>query len=265
MNSSSALITHISDLHFGAEDPVVVDALVAELNQLRPDLVAISGDLTQGGRRREFAAARAFIDRLAAPVLAVPGNHDLTPYNLPERFVAPLARWRAIIGSETQPIWSNGRVVVAGLDTAHRAALHWDWSRGRVTKGRLQPLLARLAAFPSDRVRIVVAHHPFAAPLDRPRAALVGRAGPSLARLAAAGVRLVLCGHGHRAYAYPAIGGLGPLLVHASTATSTRLRGEANAYNRIAVVSDGSISVAINAWDGHAWRSTPLVTQEAPS
>ncbi len=85
-------IAHISDLHFHLTDPAVVEALVAELNTGPPDLVAVSGDLTMRARSREFRAARAFIDRLRAPVLAVPGNHDITSYWLHERFLDPLGR-----------------------------------------------------------------------------------------------------------------------------------------------------------------------------
>ena len=115
-------IAHITDLHFGAEDPPVVAALLEELNADPPDLVAISGDLTQGARIGEFHAARAFIDRLRAPSLAVPGNHDISPYNLVERFTDPYARWHRIISLETSPVWSNGRVAVLGLNSARQAA-----------------------------------------------------------------------------------------------------------------------------------------------
>lgn len=172
-------IAHITDLHFGAEDPAVVEALAAELAVDRPDLVAISGDLTLGARRSEFKAARAFIDALPMPALAVPGNHDITLYRLVERFTDPCLRWRMEIALETEPTWQNGHVMVAGLNTAWRIGLHWDWSRGRVTSIRLKRLLDRLAAAPPDLTRIVVAHHPLlppeAAPLTTVSAAPAGR------------------------------------------------------------------------------------------
>lgn len=57
-------ITHISDLHFGHEDQRLAEGLSRDLNAQRPDLVVISGDFTQLGRRREFAAARALSARL---------------------------------------------------------------------------------------------------------------------------------------------------------------------------------------------------------
>jgi 3',5'-cyclic AMP phosphodiesterase CpdA len=104
-------IAHITDLHFGAEDPRVAAALLEKLNGDPPDLVAISGDLTQGARMSEFHAARAFLSALRAPNLAVPGNHDISPYNLLERFTAPYARWHRMISPETSPIWRNQRTL----------------------------------------------------------------------------------------------------------------------------------------------------------
>ena len=70
-------IAHLSDLHFGRDRPELLDPLVEAVNDLSPDLAAISGDLTQRARPAQFRAARDFIDRLEAPVLAVPGNHDV--------------------------------------------------------------------------------------------------------------------------------------------------------------------------------------------
>ncbi len=143
------VIAHVSDLHFGAHDAAVVAALRAELERSPPDLIAVSGDLTQGARRWEFEAARAFLDSLPAPALAVPGNHDIPPYDLAGRFFDPYARWRAAISWETEPAWRDGAVIVAGLNTARRAGPHWDWSRGRVTPRRLARLLDVLAAAPA--------------------------------------------------------------------------------------------------------------------
>jgi 3',5'-cyclic AMP phosphodiesterase CpdA len=249
------VIAHISDLHFGADDPKVVDALRIELRENPPDLVAVSGDLTQGARRWEFRAARAFLDSLGAPVLAVPGNHDITPYNLAERFFDPYHRWRALIAPETEPIWRDDRVAVLGLNTAHRAGLHWDWSRGRVSGGALERLLARLASIPPQLRRVIVAHHPLMPPENAPRMVVAGKARRALDALAAAGVDVVLSGHVHREYTRRGLGDGCPLIVQASTATSFRLRGEPNAYNRVTFGADGAPIVETRVWTGSEWRS----------
>ena len=247
-------IAHLTDVHFGATDPAVVEGLVAELCASLPDLVVISGDLTMGARRGEFREARAFMQRLPAPTLAVPGNHDITPYKLLERFVAPYARWHQEISPETEPVWTDERVAVVGLNTARRAGANLDWSRGRVTTLRLKRLLARLDALPPQLVRIVVAHHPLLPPPGETSPQVAGGAERALAAFAAHGVRLVLAGHLHRSYSrLSAPEGPAPLILQGGSATSVRLRGEANAYNRIVVAEDGSTVIEGRVWDGAGW------------
>lgn len=245
-------IAHITDLHFGAEDPAVVAGLAAELNDDPPDVVAVSGDLTMGARVTEFTAAKAFLDGLRAPWLAVPGNHDLSPYSLVERFTNPYGRWRRLISPETEPVWRNGEVAVIGLNSARRLGLHWDWSRGRVTARRLQRVVARLDALPPGVVRVVMTHHPLLPPEAAPLTPVSGGATVALATLGRHGVALVLAGHLHRGYAR--LSTTGPLVLQGSTATSVRLRGEPNAYNRISF-KDGAPVIEVRVWRDGAWRA----------
>ncbi len=249
-------IAHITDVHFGAEDPLVVAGLIAELNADAPDLVALSGDLTMGARNGEFAAARAFIDAIHAPVLAVPGNHDLSPYHLWQRFTDPYRRWRRWIAPETEPAWRDDSVAVFGLNTARRIGWNIDWSRGRVTHARLRKLLARLDAAPPGLVRIVVAHHPLLPPEDAPDTPVAGGAGMALRALEAANVSLVLAGHLHRGYSRLTTPGAAALLIlQGATATSVRLRGEPNAYNRITVGPDRTVAVEVRIWTQAGWAT----------
>lgn len=256
------VIAHLSDLHFGAEDPPVVAALAEDVARARPDLVAVSGDLTQRARHREFNAAAQFLRALPAPVLAVPGNHDLTPHDILERFADPWGRWRCHVGPETEPAWMDGQVAVVGLNTARRGGFYFNWARGRVGQERLARLEARLAAVPAGRFRIVVAHHPFVAPALHPTARLVGGAGPALAAFARHGVGMVLTGHLHLpdiASARELPGGVRLLLVQAATSTSHRLRGAPNAWHRI-TVEGGVPRVDSRSWDGRAWVDAPSGT-----
>jgi 3',5'-cyclic AMP phosphodiesterase CpdA len=245
-------IAHLTDLHFGAEDLAVVAALIEDVSRAAPDLVAVSGDLTQRARHAEFHAAVQFLRALGAPVLAVPGNHDVTPFDLFERLTDPWSRWRRHVAAETEPVWTDGEVAVLGLNTARRGGLYLNWARGGIDRRRLGRLEARLAALPAGLFRIVVAHHPFAAPALKPAARLVGGAMPALQAFARHDVRLVLSGHLHLPDIAP-VPGARLTLVQGATATSYRLRGAPNAWNLIEV-ADGSARVATRVWDGGAWR-----------
>jgi 3',5'-cyclic AMP phosphodiesterase CpdA len=245
-------IAHLSDLHFGAHDPVVVASFTQEMAEWQPDLLAVSGDLTQGARHGEFIAAMEFLRGLRIPFLAVPGNHDLSPYNLLERFTDPYRRWRFHVGPETEPVFTDAEVALVGMNTARRAGFHLNWAHGRVSRSRLAAAEAHLAALPPGPFRIIVAHHPFQAPLLKPGARLVGNAEPALAAFARLKVGLVLTGHLHLGDVRPVRDGA-LVLAQAGSATSTRLRGTPNAYNRIEVV-DGQAKVTPRVWYGDGWR-----------
>src|SRR5690242_14627277 len=96
-------IAQISDLHFGREIGAVIESLLVSLAQHGPDLVVVSGDLTQRARMSEFTQARRFLDRIAEPKLVVPGNHDLPLYNIAARLVRPLRNYNRFIAPVGQP------------------------------------------------------------------------------------------------------------------------------------------------------------------
>jgi 3',5'-cyclic AMP phosphodiesterase CpdA len=244
-------IAHISDLHFGTEDPVVAAALLAELDGRAgpaPSVVAVSGDLTQRARRREFRAARAFLDRVPGPVIVVPGNHDVPLYHLFARLLHPTARYRAAITEDLAPLHADDEIAVAGINTAHGLTV----KDGRVTRAMAEAVRARLAPLPA-RWKVVVAHHPFALPAGAPESDRVDGAADALAILEDAGVQLVLSGHLHVAYSSDptAFRSDDHAVVNANAGTcmSRRLRGEPNAYNWITL--DGEqIDIVNRVWDG---------------
>src|SRR5687767_83793 len=122
-------IAHLSDLHFGRHDPVLADVLVTQLGKTRPDLIVISGDLTQRARRSQFAAARDFLRRLPGPVLIVPGNHDVPLYDVMRRFLQPLGRYRRYICADLEPFFCDSQIAVLGINTARSAT----FSNGRIS------------------------------------------------------------------------------------------------------------------------------------
>src|SRR5215217_5454714 len=123
MTTDARRVVHLSDLHFGREDRRVVAALVAEIARLSPDLVAVSGDLTQRARRRQFERARAFLDALPFPRLVVPGNHDVPLFNLVARLLNPLGGYRRFITADLQPVFIDPMLVVVGMDTTRPSTL----------------------------------------------------------------------------------------------------------------------------------------------
>ncbi|NEV61894.1 metallophosphoesterase [Thiorhodococcus minor] len=239
-------IAHISDLHFGRHIPAVVAGLQEALVQMRPDLVALSGDLTQRAKPHELEAAAAFIASLPRPTLAVPGNHDLPGWEPLSRLTAPWRRWKAHLGLPLETAIRGPGYLAIGLKTARRWGLHLDWSRGRINATQLARAQRLASSASPGALRILVAHHPFMLGHAERHRGRVGHAGTALTAFADAGIDLLLGGHLHLGYA----GIAGRIVVsQAGTATSSRYKGEPNTFNRIAA-SRTEIRVECMHWTG---------------
>src|SRR5437773_10296998 len=116
-------LVHLSDLHFGRVDQSLIAPLIEVISEIRPDLVAVSGDLTQRARSHEFREARAFLDRLPQPQIVVPGNHDVPLHNVFTRFLQPLEKYRRYITDDLQPFYADEEIAVAGVNTARSLTL----------------------------------------------------------------------------------------------------------------------------------------------
>ncbi|ETX27526.1 metallophosphoesterase family protein [Roseivivax isoporae] len=220
-------LVHISDLHFGRDRPELAGPLAQFVNDADADLVVVSGDLTQRARPRQFRAARAFLDRLKAPVLTVPGNHDTPLDNVAVRLLWPWRRFRRHIARTLEPVHAADDCVVAGINTADPHA----WQRGRLRTGAVDRLGSRLRGPDADgKLGVVVMHHP---PEHAPGDAKQPMRGVAtrLGRLAEQGADIILCGHLHVWRVTPVRAAQGLLMVQAGTGLSTRGRGEPNDLN----------------------------------
>lgn len=128
-----SVLLQISDTHFGTEQPPVLEALVALAAQQRPDLVVLSGDITQRARPSQFRAAKAFVDRLGAPFLAVPGNHDIALFDLWSRLTRPYARYTKVFGTNLEPVYASPDLLVIGVNTTRA----WRHKNGEVSTGQI--------------------------------------------------------------------------------------------------------------------------------
>ena len=253
-------IVHLSDLHFGTEDKVVLEALLGDLDGItakKPTLVAITGDLTQRARVDQFRAAREFLDNLLVPYIVVPGNHDVPLYNLFHRFFTPLDRYMRHVTEDLSPTYITDDLAVIGMTTAHG----FTAKNGKVTPPMLAHVCKTLADVPAPW-KVLVAHHPFVIPHGVAEATVVG-AEQALPRLEACGVDVILSGHLHVAHASDVAGFRSDdhkvINIAAGTAISTRLRGEPNGYNRL--VFDGSLlTVFHRVWNGQRFVDGPSKT-----
>jgi 3',5'-cyclic AMP phosphodiesterase CpdA len=251
-------IAHISDLHFGRHDPVVAQGLLKALELAAPDVVAVTGDLTQRAHRHEFAAARDFLARIGPPTLVIPGNHDVPLYNLLDRWLQPNARFAAFIGPDCCPRYVDGEIAVLGLNTVSRRL---DRGGGHARPAHIEAIRAGFAAVPEGRFRVLLTHHPLLDPGDGSEIAATRDVKPVLDAVAAAGVDLLLAGHHHRPFsAEGTIDYLdlkrSLLIVQAGTAISTRLRGGPNSFNLIEIAGDG-VTCTPCLWHRTAFRAAP--------
>jgi 3',5'-cyclic AMP phosphodiesterase CpdA len=246
-------LAHVSDLHFGREEGAVVEGLLDDLARIRPDLVVVSGDLTQRARRKQFEKARAFLDRLPAARLVIPGNHDLPLFDLPRRLFAPYARYRRYVSEELEPMYRDEEVAVLGLDSTRR----YRAREGELSDEQAQLVRSRFAGLPAALFKVLVVHHPFTPSPAEPDATLVGNARNVLRAAEDCGVDLLLSGHLHHGHISDVRASYtelrrGLLAAHAGTAVSSRRRLEANTYNRITL--DGArLAFEVRVWNGGAF------------
>lgn len=221
-------IALLSDLHFGRARPELVQPLLDALTEAKPELIVIAGDFVQRARASQYKLARELIDRLPAPMLAVPGNHDIPLFNLPERLFAPRRAYRHWIARDTEPMVETPEAVIAGLDTTDR--MHHQ--RGSVSETQIARVARIIERTSADRTVVVVAHHPFHQDEKIEKKLMLG-APRALEAWGDAGPHMIVSGHLHTWTVEPFTARRNrsmTLQVHCGTGLSTRVRGEPNDF-----------------------------------
>jgi 3',5'-cyclic AMP phosphodiesterase CpdA len=244
-------VLHLSDVHFGRIDPDTLDPLIQAAYEIAPNLVVVSGDLTQRARSHQFQEAREFLDKLPRPQIVVPGNHDVPLWNAFNRFVRPLTKYKRFITEDMFPFYADDEIAAMGVNTARSFTTKY----GKINKAQIEKLKEKLDPLPDDLIKIVVTHHPFDLPKNyRNVRQMVGRANLALPILAESGADVFLAGHLHMGYTGSTttrykIEGYAGLIVQAGTATSTRGRGEPNSFNVLRCdAQKGSIAIERYHW-----------------
>jgi predicted MPP superfamily phosphohydrolase len=242
------VLLQISDPHFGTERLPVVDALARLSLEQQPDLLVVSGDITQRARRGQFRAARAFLERLGRPWLAIPGNHDIPLFDLRARLLRPYAHHCEAFGPDLEPVHDSPELLVLGVNTT-RWYRHQD---GEVSLAQIERVARSLQRAGAAQLRMVVVHQPVAVPQMQDVHNLLRGHAQALRDWAVAGCDLVMGGHIHLPYVAALPGLVRPMwAVQAGTAVSWRVRdGMPNSVNLLRWGRDAPAGLClIERWD----------------
>ena len=219
-------ILHISDVHFGPPHlPELSAAVLRFATERSPDLIVLSGDLTQRAKPSQFKQARHFVDQLPGPTLVVPGNHDVPLYRFWERFGRPYGAYRKYFDPDLEPIFQDQELLVVGVNTAHGLT----FKDGRISNRQLREIRDLIDQAPGEVFKVVVAHHHLIPPPWFGTQSVMRNAPAAMEVFTDSRVDLVLSGHLHQSFIgnseefYPK--GRPPVVVlHSGTTTSNRGR-----------------------------------------
>lgn len=262
-------IVHVGDLHFGGvADIAQVEALEGLLPDLRPDAIVIAGDVSQRSRHGEFQRARAFVNlaRETAPVLVIPGNHDVQwwwrPF-VPFSKDVVYRKFRRYFGDDLTPTLTVPGAVIASALTAHGVAwgsltprLRDIAVKGHLPKRETQRVRAVFAAAPPDAARVLVVHHNVLRGDVSQRMGLARWRGAQR-RIVESGADVVLCGHDHQEGADVLDGNV---VVSTAGTLSTRSRGGRPCSFSVVTIDAAAVQITYFRWEPGRGRFNPSDT-----
>jgi 3',5'-cyclic AMP phosphodiesterase CpdA len=263
-------IVHIGDLHFGGlADVPVVEALERMLPDLRPDAIVIGGDLSQRARHGEFQRGRAFANvcRETAPVLVIPGNHDVQWWRrpfIPFGHDAVYQKYRSYFGPDLTPTLTvPGGALIASALTAHGVAwgsltarLRDIAVKGHLPKREMQRIQSVFAKADPNLPRVLVMHHNLLRG-DMSKRMGLARWKRAQRRVVEAGTDVVLCGHDHQEGAEQLDG---RVTVSTAGTLSTRARGGRPVSFNFVTIDPAAVQVTFFRWDAAKQRFQPSDT-----
>ncbi len=256
-------IIHISDLHFGDEVPKAVDALLESIKYHEPDLVLVSGDLTQRARSKQYLAASEFLSKIDYPKIVVPGNHDISLWNIFRRFFNPLKKFQKYIDDEEFPAFEDEEMIVIGVNSARSLTI----KSGRISTDQIDHLKNKFCGEPNSKFKGVVIHHNLIPSVNLKEHKSLGRVELFVEEMKDCGIDMIFSGHLHEGYS----GDIKEfhkdsnsiIVVQAGTAASARIRKENNSFNLIEIYSD-KIKIIIYGFDGESFSSLKMKEWQRP-
>ena len=194
-------IVHVSDIHFGCENAEALAAVHAHVVECRPDLVAVTGDITQAGNPREFEAASAWLKSLPCPEICTPGNHDTPYWNVLGRLCWAFRDYDRYIGPDAFETISAPGFKAVAFNTARGLQPRMNWSKGQARKQDALEVCRRLSE--EECLRVAICHHPLMEVTGGPMTGLVWGGAEASRTLAEGGCDLILTGHVHMPFAHP--------------------------------------------------------------
>jgi 3',5'-cyclic AMP phosphodiesterase CpdA len=241
----------MSDIHFERVDERIIRQILRACVASKPDILVISGDLTQRARKREFLSAQVFlgqIERMKIPTVVIPGNHDISPIYSPlMRAANPYRKYKKYIAPFVKDAYQDEELAIIGVNTVRASRI----KDGRVSLREAKLKSAWLASHPEAVTRIVVTHHPLDLPTAHLDHRVAMRAKKGLEILSEGNVDMYLSGHYHRNSVLTKSERFLSLKRHGlavqSGTVSERVRGEPQSFNVI-TIDKPHVDISVYSW-----------------